>query len=177
MYNLFFPLFLFWLALKLLFIFSIILYTSSLDFILLNDNSIEMHLSFPCSQVYTNDCFALNAVVTELNVDDTDSQPNGKPSYYVALGSDNSWYLFTEKWIKTVYRTGFPNVALAQGDALPREIMRALLDKADIQWEGLAKSELGGLWCIEGSLETWSWSLNVPVLSSLSEDDEVICMR
>lgn len=128
------------------------------------------------NMVYTNDCFALNAVVTELNVDDTDSQPNGKPSYYVALGSDNSWYLFTEKWIKTVYRTGFPNVALAQGDALPREIMRALLDKADIQWEELAKSELGGLWCIEGSLETWSWSLNVPVLSSLSEDDEVLKM-
>ncbi|KAJ0725057.1 putative RNA helicase [Helianthus annuus] len=30
------------------------------------------------------------------------------------------------------------------------------------------------IWCMEGSLETWSWSLNVPVLSSLSEDNEVI---
>ena len=131
-------------------------------------------LSFTYSQVYTNDCFALNAIVTELSVDDTESQLDGRPSYYVALGSDNSWYLFTEKWIKTVYRTGFPNVALARGDALPREIMRTFLDKADIQWEKLANSELGGLWCSEGSLETWSWSLNVPVLSSLSEDDEVI---
>lgn len=27
---------------------------------------------------------------------------------------------------------------------------------------------------MEGSLETWSWSLNVPVLSSLSKDDEVL---
>lgn len=133
-------------------------------------------LSSPSSQVFTDDRFALNAVVTELEVDGTESQVNGKPSYHVALGSDNSWYLFTEKWVTTVYRTGFPNVALAQGDALPREIMRVLLDKAEIKWEELANSELGGLWCNEGSLEAWSWSLNVPVLSSLSEDDEVICM-
>nr|XP_016451153.1 PREDICTED: DExH-box ATP-dependent RNA helicase DExH15 chloroplastic-like [Nicotiana tabacum] len=73
-----------------------------------------------------------------------------------------------------VYRTGFPNVALALGDALPREIMTELLDKAEMQWQKLAVSELGGLWCLEGSLETWSWSLNVPVLSSLSEEDEVL---
>lgn len=91
----------------------------------------------------------------------------------MALGSDNSWYLFTEKWIKTVYKTGFPNNALAEGDALPNEIMTMLLDKGDMQWEKLSESELGGLWCMEGSLETWSWSLNVPVLSSFSEDDEV----
>lgn len=91
----------------------------------------------------------------------------------MSLGSDNSWYLFTEKWIKTVYKTGFPNIALAEGDALPSEIMTMLLDKGDMQWEKLSESELGGLWCTEGSLETWSWSLNVPVLSSFSEDDEV----
>ncbi|XP_027097261.2 DExH-box ATP-dependent RNA helicase DExH15 chloroplastic [Coffea arabica] len=95
-------------------------------------------------------------------------------SYHVALGSDNSWYLFTEKWIRTVYRTGFPNVPLAQGDTLPRVIMSELLDKGDMQWQKLVESELGGLWCMEGSLETWSWSLNVPVSSSLSQDDEVL---
>ncbi|XP_047324710.1 DExH-box ATP-dependent RNA helicase DExH15 chloroplastic [Impatiens glandulifera] len=96
------------------------------------------------------------------------------PSYHVALGSDNSWYLFTENWIKTVYKAGFPNVALAHGDALPRDIMARLLDKEPIQWQKVAESGLGGLWCMDGSLETWSWSLNVPVLSSLSEDDEVV---
>lgn len=90
----------------------------------------------------------------------------------MALGSDNSWYLFTEKWIKSVYKTGFPNVALAQGDALPRDIMMTLLEKEDTQWQKLVESDLGDLWCGEGSLETWSWSLNVPVLSSLSEKDE-----
>ena len=94
----------------------------------------------------------------------------------MALGSDNSWYLFIKKWIKIVYRTGFPDVALAQGDALPWEIIRTLLDKEEMQWEKLVDSELGGLWYIEGSPETWYWSLNVPVLSSLFESETVLHM-
>ncbi|KAK4429909.1 DExH-box ATP-dependent RNA helicase DExH15 chloroplastic [Sesamum alatum] len=44
----------------------------------------------------------------------------------------------------------------------------------NMQWQKVSESELGGLWSMEGSLETWSWSLNVPVLSSLSKDDEVL---
>lgn len=122
-------------------------------------------------QVQESDSFAINK---EIYSSDTKSEHAIEPSYHVALGSDNSWYIFTEKWIKTIYKTGFPNVALVLGDALPRDIMTTLLDKEDMQWQKVADSELGGLWCMEGSLETWSWSLNVPVLSSLSEDDEVI---
>ena len=121
--------------------------------------------------VSADDAFSLNDIENESR---SDSEPSLEPSYYVALGSDNSWYLFTEKWIKTVYKTGFPNVALAQGDALPREIMRSILDKEDMKWEKLSDSEFGGVWCMEGSLETWSWSLNVPVLNSLSENDELL---
>ncbi|KAL0385639.1 UNVERIFIED_CONTAM: DExH-box ATP-dependent RNA helicase DExH15 chloroplastic [Sesamum radiatum] len=121
--------------------------------------------------VHGSDSFALN---DDIFLSDTKSGHADGPSYHVALGSDNSWYLFTEKWIKTVYKTGFPNVALAPGDSLPREIMTILLDKEDMQWQKVAESELGGLWSMEGSLETWSWSLNVPVLSSLSKDDEVL---
>ncbi|CAM8956180.1 unnamed protein product [Rhodiola kirilowii] len=113
-----------------------------------------------------------DALAEEGNVTDMEA----KSSYYVALGSDNSWYTFTEKYIKTVYKTGFPNVALAQGDALPRDIMRTLLEKEELQWDKLADSDFGSLWRKEGSLETWSWSLNVPVLSSLSDDDEVLQM-
>jgi len=92
----------------------------------------------------------------------------------VALGSDNSWYLFTEKWIKAVYKTGFPSMALHEEDASPREIMSMLLNKEGTQWDRIVNSELGGLWQMEGSLETWSWSLDVPMLSSLPEDDEVV---
>lgn len=114
------------------------------------------------------DSFALNSTDAEPSTDDLG------PSYNVALGSDNSWYLFTEKWIKTVYETGFPDVPLVQGDARPREIMSDLLDKEDMKWDKLAHSEHGGLWVMEGSLETWSWSLNVPVLSSFSENDELL---
>jgi superfamily II RNA helicase len=128
------------------------------------------------NMISADDSFALNVVRTESSVNDPEMSPDVEPSYYVALGSDNMWYLFTEKWVKTIYRTGFPNVALAQGDALPREIMRMLLDKEEMKWEKLTYSELGCLWRMEGSLETWSWSLNVPVLNSLSESDELLQM-
>ncbi|CAN0924107.1 DExH-box ATP-dependent RNA helicase DExH15 chloroplastic [Linum grandiflorum] len=106
--------------------------------------------------------------------EEEDEEDSSKPSYHLALGSDNSWYLFTEKWIETVYSTGFPNVPLSQGDASPRDAMWTLLDKEEKSWGKVAESELGGLWCSEGSLETWSWSLNVPVRSSLSENDEIL---
>ncbi|XP_039773145.1 DExH-box ATP-dependent RNA helicase DExH15 chloroplastic [Panicum virgatum] len=95
------------------------------------------------------------------------------PSYYVALSSDNSWYLFTEKWIKTVYKTGLPAVPSVEGGTLPREILKQLLLREEMMWDKLAKSEYGSLLSTDGSLDTWSWSLNVPVLNSLSEDDEV----
>ncbi|XP_039055114.1 DExH-box ATP-dependent RNA helicase DExH15 chloroplastic-like isoform X2 [Hibiscus syriacus] len=128
--------------------------------------------------VLVDDSFALSRAGTELDAGESESDTlqDVEPTYYVALGSDNSWYLFTEKWIKTVYRSGFPDVALTQGEALPREIMRSLLEKEELQWEKLADSEFGGLWSTEGSLETWSWSLNVPVLSSLWESDEMLHM-
>ncbi|XP_058112110.1 DExH-box ATP-dependent RNA helicase DExH15 chloroplastic [Magnolia sinica] len=128
------------------------------------------------NMVYVDDSFALNLEAESSEILEIEGQVDAKPSYHVALGSDNSWYLFTEKWVKTLYKPGFPNVPLAQGDALPQEIMFALLEKEDFQWEKLAGSDFGDLWCMEGSLETWSWSLNVPVLSSLSEDDEVLNM-
>ncbi|KVH96089.1 hypothetical protein Ccrd_001826 [Cynara cardunculus var. scolymus] len=125
------------------------------------------------NMVVENDSFTLK-VTAEGVADDLKKQLDTKPSYGVALGSDNTWYLFTERCIKTVYRTGFPNVGLTNGDALPREIMTILLEKEEMQWQRLSQSELGGIWSMEGSLETWSWSLNVPVLSSLSEDNEVL---
>ncbi|CAA7409772.1 unnamed protein product [Spirodela intermedia] len=102
-----------------------------------------------------------------------DKAADSRPSCYVALGSDNTWYLFTEKWIKMLYKTGFPNVSLSQGDVLPLDSLKELFMKETMQWEKLADSEFGPLWSMVGSLETWSWSLNVPVLSSLSEDDEM----
>lgn len=109
----------------------------------------------------------------ETDSGDVRDQNDSRPAYYVALSSDNSWYLFTEKWVKMVYKTGLPNASLVDGDLLPRETLKALLMEEKLQWEKLADSEFGSLWCMEGSLETWSWSLNVPILSSLSEDDEV----
>ncbi|KAK8967906.1 hypothetical protein KSP40_PGU005431 [Platanthera guangdongensis] len=107
------------------------------------------------------------------NFSNGEDKESSNPVYYIALGSDNSWYLFTEKWIKMIYKTGLPNVSLAYGDTLPRDVLMGLLMKEELTWEKLVESEFGSLWSTEGCLETWSWSLNVPVLSSLSEDDEV----
>ncbi|XP_068652054.1 DExH-box ATP-dependent RNA helicase DExH15 chloroplastic-like [Aristolochia californica] len=126
------------------------------------------------NMVFMDECFARNTITTKPNVGDIEGQIDAEPSYYVALGSDNSWYLFTEKWVKSIHKSGFPNTPLTEGDAMPREIMRKLLEKEPMQWEKLADSEFGVLWCMGGSLETWSWSLNVPVLSSLTDDDKVV---
>lgn len=112
-------------------------------------------------------------ILKNFDLEEVAEHSDNKPSYHIALGSDNSWYLFTERWIKMVYKTGFPDVPLAQGDALPRKILQGLLMEADLQWEKIANSEYGSMWCREGSLDTWSWSLNIPVLSSFSEEDEV----
>eukprot|EP01018_Ginkgo_biloba_P002355 Gb_35993 [translate_table: standard] len=99
-----------------------------------------------------------------------------QPSYYVALGSDNLWYLFTEKWVKTIYKSGLPDVPLIEGDPPARTIIREKLEESNVSWERLAKSESGGLWYAEGLIDTWSWSLNVPLLSSLSDEDEMLQM-
>ncbi|XP_078174311.1 DEAD/DEAH box helicase isoform X1 [Carex rostrata] len=96
-----------------------------------------------------------------------------EPSYYVALSSDNTWYIFTEKWIKMVYKTGLSGASPVEGGPLARATLKQFLLKEEMQWDKLADSEFGPLFCMEGSLDTWSWSLNVPVLSSLSVDDEV----
>ncbi|XP_056165626.1 DExH-box ATP-dependent RNA helicase DExH15 chloroplastic, partial [Syzygium oleosum] len=128
------------------------------------------------NRILGDDSFAINVVGVESSDGHLARHEGFEPSYHAALGSDNSWYLFTEQWIRTVYRTGLPNVALTEGDALPRELMVTLLDKDDMQWDKLSDSEFGGLWYREGSLETWSWSLNVPVLNSLSDKDEALFM-
>ncbi|WCJ21739.1 DExH-box ATP-dependent RNA helicase DExH15 chloroplastic [Euphorbia peplus] len=135
------------------------------------DSEVVEHL---IPDVSATDSLPTNAAISESIASEVDSVKDIEPSYYVALGSDNSWYLFTEKWVKTIYKTGFPNVALTHGDDLPHQVMRKLLDREEKQWDKLADSELGSLSCMEGSLETWSWSLNVPVLNSLSESDEVL---
>lgn len=91
----------------------------------------------------------------------------------MALSSDNTWYIFTEKWIKMVYKTGLSGASPVEGGPLARATLKQFLLKEEMQWDKLADSEFGPLFCMEGSLDTWSWSLNVPVLSSLSVDDEV----
>jgi hypothetical protein len=72
-----------------------------------------------------------------------------------------------------LYKTGLSGASPDEGGPLPRETLRQLLLKEEMPWDKLADSQFGPLFCMEGSLDTWSWSLNVPVLNSLSEDHEV----
>ncbi|EXB74741.1 DEAD-box ATP-dependent RNA helicase ISE2 [Morus notabilis] len=109
-----------------------------------------------------------------LQYNDSEGVQHAVPAVYLGEVDALDGSKLKMMWIKTVYKTGFPNVALAQGDALPREIMRTLLDKEEMKWEKLSDSEFGGVWCMEGSVETWPWSLNVPILNSLSEEDELL---
>ena len=77
------------------------------------------------------------------------------------------------KMDKNCLQTGLPAVASVEGGTLPRETLKQLLLREELMWDKVAKSEYGSLLSMDGSLDTWSWSLNVPVLNSLSEDDEV----
>ncbi|KAH9300742.1 hypothetical protein KI387_012325, partial [Taxus chinensis] len=95
------------------------------------------------------------------------------PSYYVALGSDNSWYLFTEKWVKAIFKSGLPDVPLIPGDPPPREILMKRLEEVIAAWKNIGKSQYGDLWCAQGEIDTWSWSLSVPLLHDLPDGDEI----
>ncbi|KAJ3694882.1 hypothetical protein LUZ60_000259 [Juncus effusus] len=114
----------------------------------------------------------MNMVKLEKSTSTSDAE-SIDPNYYIALSSDNTWYIFTEIWIKTVYKTGLSGLSPVEGGPLPRDTLKQLLLSEGMQWEKLADSEFGPLFFMEGSLDTWSWSLNVPVLSSLLEEDEV----
>lgn len=49
------------------------------------------------NMVSVSDSFEINAVIAETSSGDAKSLADIEPSYYVALGSDNSWYLFYRK--------------------------------------------------------------------------------
>lgn len=116
------------------------------------------------------------AAIDEMAISDSSNGSEGQDivvSYYVALGSDNTWYLFTERWIKAVYKSGLPNVPLTPGDPPSREILKKKLEEVNTAWEKVAKSKYGDVWRAEGAIDTWSWSLNVPLLHNLSSEDEI----
>jgi hypothetical protein len=113
----------------------------------------------------------------EGNVDDESSTEDDGDSdvrHYVALGSDNSWYMFTPRSVKSVHI----NLAnFGESDRPVEEMLKEKLQSGIRKWENLGRSGSGPLSCVwsaDSSIDTWAWGCQVPVLSQLSNAHEVL---
>ncbi|KAG0629390.1 hypothetical protein M758_1G100000 [Ceratodon purpureus] len=112
----------------------------------------------------------------EGNVDDESSTEDDGDSdvrHYVALGSDNSWYMFTARSVKSVHT----NLAHFGEPGRPvEELLKEKLQLGIRKWENLGHSGSGPLSCIwsaDSSIDTWAWGCQVPVLSQLTSAHKV----
>lgn len=110
--------------------------------------------------------------------DDSSSEDEGDYDvrHYVALGSDNSWYMFTAKSVKSVH-TNLANFGASAPSEKPvEELLKEKLQVGIREWENLGRSGSGPLSCVwsaDSSIDTWAWGCQVPVLSELSNAHEV----
>ncbi|KAG0579357.1 hypothetical protein M758_4G093800 [Ceratodon purpureus] len=96
--------------------------------------------------------------------------------HYVALGSDNSWYMFTAKSVKSVHKNLANFGTSAPGEKPVEELLKEKLQVGIRKWENLGRSGSGTLSCVwsaDSSIDTWAWGCQVPVLSELSSAHEV----
>ena len=112
----------------------------------------------------------------EGNVDDessTEDESDSDVRHYVALGSDNSWYMFTARSVKNVHT----NLANFGEPGRPvEELLKEKLQLGIRKWENLGRSGSGPLSCVwsaDSTIDTWAWGCQVPVLSQLSSANEV----
>lgn len=113
----------------------------------------------------------------EGNPDDessTDDDGDSNVRHYVALGSDNSWYMFTASSAKSVHT----NLANFGEPGKPvEELLKEKLHEGTQKWENLGRSGSGPLSCVwsaDSSIDTWAWGCQVPLLSGLSSAHEVL---
>lgn len=106
----------------------------------------------------------------------TDDDGDSDVRHYVALGSDNSWYMFTARSVKSVHT----NVANFGEPGKPvEELLKEKLQGGTQKWENLGRSGKGPLscvWAADSSIDTWAWGCQVPVLSELSSAQEVLAL-
>jgi hypothetical protein len=110
--------------------------------------------------------------------DESSSEDEGDNDvrHYVALGSDNSWYMFTAKSVKSVHKNLADFGASATGEKPVEELLKEKLQVDIRKWENLGRSGSGPLSCVwsaDSSIDTWAWGCQVPVLSELSTAYEV----
>lgn len=113
----------------------------------------------------------------EGNVDSESSAEDDGDSdvrHYVALGSDNAWYMFTARSVKSVHT----NLAIFGEPGRPvEETLKEQVQLVTRKWEHLGRSGSGPLSCVwsaDSSIDTWAWGCQVPVLSQLSSAHEVL---
>lgn len=103
---------------------------------------------------------------------------NAEVRHYAALGSDNCWYMFTGKSVKSVHRNGSNfGAPLAPGEKPMGEILKEKLRLMSRSWQNLGRTGLGllsSVWSAESSMDTWAWGCQVPLLSELSGAHEVL---
>nr|PNR55603.1 hypothetical protein PHYPA_006500 [Physcomitrium patens] len=96
--------------------------------------------------------------------------------HYVALGSDNAWYMFTARSVKSVHTNSVNFGASTPGGKPVEELLKEKLQVGIRKWENLGRSgsgPLGCVWSADSSIDTWGWGCQVPVLSELSGAHEV----
>ncbi|CAK9235184.1 unnamed protein product [Sphagnum troendelagicum] len=98
-------------------------------------------------------------------------------SHYTALGSDNCWYMFTAKSVKSVHQNDLNFGVPTSPDEKPvRAILNEKLRISTRSWESLGRTGSGLLSSVcssESSMDTWAWGCQVPLLSELSVAHEV----
>lgn len=103
--------------------------------------------------------------------------PDSEVRHYVGLGSDNCWYMFTGKSVKSVHANGRIFGDTEPGEKPVGAILKEKLRVGNRTWKNLGRSGSGPLSCVwsaDSSMDTWAWGCQVPILSELSSNHEVL---
>lgn len=110
------------------------------------------------------------------NPDNGETQSWYQIPYFVALGSNNSWYAFSATSVKGISRAGLSNASVNPVESCHRlSLMEKVPGKVE-SWKFVGKKgskQLGSVWSSQSSVDTWCWSTNVPAESSMSEEMQV----
>eukprot|EP00249_Psilotum_nudum_P024689 c29264_g1_i2 orf=213-4016(+) len=107
------------------------------------------------------------------------SENEGKPpslevQLFVALGSNNVWYVFTGASVKTVYKFGLPDDPLGLTNGIPaREFFVGKVPDSPTSWQQVGKSSrnlLSSVWCAKSSVDNLHWSMNILPFGNLMDE-------
>ena len=89
-------------------------------------------------------------------------QAHEKLLLFLGLGSDNFWYAFSATAVHNIFQSVISDAFKES----VRDILTHKLPNQTERWEMVGKSgkrKLTQIWSLNGSLDTLSWSKNVPI--------------